>query len=629
MLKSERMLRVLITGPKTFIATTIEVLHKRKIVHIIEHIRDEELDIGRPLEDSARISEILVQIRAIISTLGIKQKKINLEKVYELYIKPEKGLDYEQLNHVCSQVSERFSNDNEQIKRINEQISKISSMIKSLEIFDRLKVEAESFTKYESIAYFVGLVNNVDVEKEIRKITRNYELVYVKEKNKLLIALFADTRVKDKIQALLSKYNFAHIEVPDDISGSNQENLKRLRKELELLEVNKKAVQDNINDIKERYADFLLHFENVLKQEVDKTDVPLRFAETENFFMITGWVPEDKVMELNAELKKKTDDKIHFMIEKPGKHEDAPIKLRNPGVTKPFEFLIKLYTLPKYEEIDPTFFLFLTFPIFFGFMLGDIGYGAISLLIFLLIRWKMPETKEISNILMLSSLATIIFGFVFGEFFGYELFQPIISREHDMINVAGNEIHRILIYSIIFGLLHINLSLLIGFYNELNAHGIKAAILEKFSWILLEFAIAIMITAYISFEFISIPFGIGLIMSILSVIMIWKGEGVKGLIELPILLTNTLSYARLAALGLASVLLAVVVNEFSFEFFHSGNIFMIIAGMLILVTGHLINLGLGILGPFLQSLRLHYVEFFLRFYKGGGKKFRAFGEYED
>jgi V/A-type H+-transporting ATPase subunit I len=106
--------------------------------------------------------------------------------------------------------------------------------------------------------------------------------------------------------------------------------------------------------------------------------------------------------------------------------------------------------------------------------------------------------------------------------------------------------------------------------------------------------------------------------------MYLKGEGIRGLIELPSIFSNTLSYARLMAIGLSSVKLAEVINEMAAEMFHGGG-FLILAGVLILALGHIINIGIGMLGSFLHSLRLHYVEFFTKFFHGGAKKYSPFG----
>ena len=117
---------------------------------------------------------------------------------------------------------------------------------------------------------------------------------------------------------------------------------------------------------------------------------------------------------------------------------------------------------------------------------------------------------------------------------------------------------------------------------------------------------------------------IGLGVVLVGLLMLLKGHGIYGIIEVPSLASNILSYARLFALGLASVALALIINEFAAAFFAKGGV-MIVPAILILIAGHAMNIALGIIGGFLQSLRLHYVEFFTKFYKGGGKRYNPFG----
>jgi len=188
--------------------------------------------------------------------------------------------------------------------------------------------------------------------------------------------------------------------------------------------------------------------------------------------------------------------------------------------------------------------------------------------------------------------------------------------------------------AIVIGVVHVNLGLIIGFVNELR-NGLVVAFLRKGSWVLLEIAVLTLALGYgvlanlaaiswlSALPVIHVAFGWSLFC--LALIGIWLGEGAKGFLETPMLFSNILSYLRLVALGLSSVFLALVVNEMAMGLFDKGGLWILV-GIVILLVGHTINLVLGLLGPFLHSLRLHYVEWFTKFYEGGGKPYVPFGE---
>ncbi|MBS3157941.1 hypothetical protein J4206_01500 [Candidatus Woesearchaeota archaeon] len=337
--------------------------------------------------------------------------------------------------------------------------------------------------------------------------------------------------------------------------------------------------------------------------------------------MATGYVPRDRVAQLTELLQKKTDNKLFIQEQHIHHDEHIPVQLQNKKTIRPFQFFLDLYSLPNYHEVDPSFFLFLGFPFLFGFMLGDFGYGLVTLSLFYFLKLKMQGkiAQQLFKILIIASLWSLAFGLFFGEFFGYEEIagfhiSHVIGREHDKMLLLGA--------AVIVGIVHVNLGLLIGFYNELQHHGLWHAFCAKISWILLQLGCLLL---YLSYGMYLIPPIFGFVLLGISVILLYLGEGIRGLVELPSIFGNILSYARLMALGLASVGLAVVVNDMAAEFFHEPSILNIIVGIFILVIGHVINIALGILGPFLHSLRLQYVEFFTKFYSGGGIAYKPFG----
>ena len=160
--------------------------------------------------------------------------------------------------------------------------------------------------------------------------------------------------------------------------------------------------------------------EQVLSREIKKQELPLSFAVTESSFVAEGWIPRTKERKVKQAIEQVTNNKVHIEITVPGKKDAPPVALQHGKFVDPFTFLLRLFSLPKYKEIDPTSLIFVTFPIFFGFMLGDVVYGLILLGVFYLLKKKVPAAKELASILMFAAVMTIFFGAFFGEYAGFE-----------------------------------------------------------------------------------------------------------------------------------------------------------------------------------------------------------------
>ena len=350
-----------------------------------------------------------------------------------------------------------------------------------------------------------------------------------------------------------------------------------------------------------------------LSKEIEVEQSKEQFKQSKRHVILQGYVPQDQLHHLEISLQSHLADKYTLDIEDI-KGDDAPVLLPNKGIVKSFESLLEMYSLPRYREIDPSILMVLFFPIFFGFVLGDFGYGLTAFIAFSIAKMYLPQIKHMISVMQLSAVSSMIFGIWYGEYFGFEpkLFAWEFHRSHDP--------NTLLLIAVAFGILHINLGLVIGIINHFK--NLKKVFCDYISWMILQIAVLFF---YIGSQTGVIYNYIGFILLGVTILLLYKGHGIGGIIELPSLFTNILSYARLMAVGLSSIVIAVLVNEFSVPLIQGGPISAIF-GILIFTLGHVFNIILGSFEGFLHTLRLHYVEFFTKFYEGGGEEFKPFGK---
>jgi V/A-type H+-transporting ATPase subunit I len=344
-------------------------------------------------------------------------------------------------------------------------------------------------------------------------------------------------------------------------------------------------------------------------------------------------------------------------------YESVPIALSNPGPVKPFEALTEMFSLPDYREIDPTVLLALVFPFFFGLMIGDAGYGVLLVITGIVFRAKLKKWEGLPQIgwyIIVAGFIATIFGlFVFGEAFGLPFHAPAgeaeamdwyglsgvdIPLKGSVHKLEGSGLGTLMVLSVLAGVVHLILGNLLGAVNKWG-HSKRHSV-GKLGWVLVVLGFGLILFKFgdktsIGAWLMSGPWGlassswdpgIGILIPYTSVVflaigvsMALAGEGGMALLEVPGMFAHLLSYTRLAAIGVAKAALAFSFNIILIPLVISGNVVYIVGGWALLIAAHFLVFVLGGLSSGIQALRLNLVEFFMKFYKGGGIKFNPFG----
>jgi V/A-type H+-transporting ATPase subunit I len=292
----------------------------------------------------------------------------------------------------------------------------------------------------------------------------------------------------------------------------------------------------------------------------------------------------------------------------------------NPRLVAPFEPLLGLFALPRYGGFDPSPLMALFFPLFFGMILGDVAYGFILLILMLYLRRRFksrPTLRSLAEVLSMGAGWTIVFGFLYGEFLG------TLGEEMGLRPLwfdRGHNVQALFLLAIGLGAGHVVLGLCLGVWDGLRRHS-RHTVLEKAAMLVALAAIFLLVAilaGYLPDSFFTPVIALLVVGVVMLIYSLGKLGLLLGPLELLGTIGNILSYLRIAAIGLSSVYLAQVANELG------GLVGNLLVGLIIAGLFHALNLVLGTFSPTIQSLRLHYVEFFGKFYQGGGQPFHPF-----
>lgn len=573
-------------------------------------------------------------IQAALSHLG------RMDKRKKGIFSPRKSIDEKRLEEVKRDeerlltVAGKVNNAEGEIKALFGVIADRQSFIKTLEPWRSLDVPLEKKSTAKA-HIFLGTLSKGRVDPlELFKGETVSGEVYceVVNENEYMYFVFLACHKSDReeLTAVLRQLDFNFWDL-DNLTGTPAHNINRIKEEIG-------GIKRQIEQIEESLKDTLKDIESLeilydcLIIEGEKQDVLGRVMHTDRTFIIEGWLPVsalDTFKEKTVELSQM----CYINIGEPAEGEEYPILLENHRLVKPFELITELYSLPKPGELDPNMFMAPFFFIFFGMMLSDGGYGIlVSVLCFLALKKLKPEgmAEKLLKLLFYGGISAIIWGALFGGWFG-DVISQLTGGKFQIKPLWFNPLDdpmKLLIWSFGFGVLQLFTAMGVTAYDKARKGFILDAILDTIFWYIFIIGLLLLLggeTFSPISKYMAIGGAAGLVLTqgrkekgIFKKLI----KGISSLNNVVSYMSDVLSYSRLLALGLATGVVASVINTIGLIF--GFNPLGIIIFIVMFVIGHVFNLLINALGAFVHASRLQYVEFYGKFYEGGGKAYMPF-----
>jgi len=652
MLFASRMKKVSLVTHSHYLNSLIQSLHESGLMQITDIHREtpqrlEEIDIEKASMDPeagecATYEMRLTRIIKILSRFADKQKGI--ASLLHPKIVEKKYVQHRSLPIILKEASLLLSKTEEMVVQSEEKMSdldirldELDDEIKIFELLSPFDLDCSWLGESQYLQIKAGITHDLMALHEALK-GRDVEILSKEKKEKKeekwIVILLAH---KSTDLGKTYKQFFEEL-ILHQVSGKPPDLLQQHQQEKERTSREKKEIISTLKNLHVTYNDTLLAIREEIILEKIRKEIPIKFAKTNQTFLIDGWVLEKNVTLLQNLANTSTQGHSECQISNPSANpDDVPIHLDIPTWAKPFKTFLELFSLPRYNEVNPSLMLGIFFILFFAIMLGDAGYGLIilfaSLFGYIRLGKHSSMIKEWSFMGIWLGISTTIAGFIFNGFFGDFIPRFIYGNPKELLYTFGplpiDAIHKpvtILLMSLILGLIHLNLGIILGLYQNIKNKSYRKIIKTQLPWFFLQIGGGALVGYAMLhiWNLSTMALALAGLLTGIGLLGLFVHSGAIGFFDLTGFVGDWLSYARLLALGLATAGMALAFNIVAEVFSQMIPVIGMVLLPIILVIAHFANFILQSLGAAIHSLRLQYVEFFNRFYQGGGKEFVPF-----